>query len=175
MDCREFRETYTDLLDGQLDEADEVRFHGHLAECPRCDRFDRAYRLGVAALKGLPCPRASRTLTTRVLHTARDDSGGPIPSLSAGFAGAALVFALLGFLAADVGVLGRRESAAPADFPGPVLAETPADTGNDPAPIRLRDPVEGPAFWDPGASVQVRDADFPPQVRFAVPVVWAGR
>jgi anti-sigma factor RsiW len=175
MDCREFRETYTDLLDGLLEEADEIRFHVHMAECPPCHRFDQAYRIGVSALRGLPRPRTSRTFTARVLHTTRTDPGRRAPSLTAGFAGAALVAALLGFFAVDLGVLERRDPVAVVAFPAATFAEASADSAGDLITFRLRDPADEPVFWNPNVTVQVRNAGFSPHVRFAVPAVWAGR
>ena len=86
MDCREYHETYTDLLDGLLEEADEIRFHEHLAVCVQCCRFDKAYRLGVSTLRELPCPRASRAFTARVLHAVHADLGDAIPSSTVVFA-----------------------------------------------------------------------------------------
>jgi anti-sigma factor RsiW len=175
MDCREFRETYTDLLDGLLGETDEIRFHEHLAACPRCRRFDQAYRLGVSALRGLPCPRTSRAFTARVLHAARTDPSGALPSFAAGFAGAALVVALIGFLAVDLGVMGRRKPAASADFSDSTFAASAPDSAIDLITFRLRDAAYDLPFWDPYAPVQARDANLSSRVRFAVPAVWTGR
>ena len=175
MHCREFRETYTDLLDGLLGEADEIRFHGHVAACPRCRRFDQAYRLGVSALRALPCPRVSRAFTSRVLHTVRTDTGGVLPSFASGFAGAALVVALIGFLAVDVRVLKHREPAAPALATDTMLALSPSDSASDLITFRLRDAAYDPPFWDAYAPVQARDANVSSRMRFAVPAVWVGR
>jgi len=175
MDCREFRESYTDLLDGFLGEADEVRFHEHVAVCPRCGRFDQAYRLGVSALRGLPCPGVSRAFTSRVLHTVRTDTGSILPSFASGFAGAALVVALISFLAVDLRVLEHRGPAAAAIVADTTLAATPSDSGIDLITFRLGDIAYEPPFWDPYATVQVRDATLSSRVRFAVPAVWIGR
>jgi len=175
MDCREFRETYTDLLDGLLGEADEIRVHEHVAACPRCRRFDQAYRLGVSALRGLPCPRLSRAFTVRVLHTVRTDTGSALPSFASGFAGATLVVALIGFLAIDLRVLEHRGPAASAHFTDTTLAVAPPDSGIDLITFRLRDAAYDPPFWDPYAPLQVRDANLSSRVRFAVPAAWTGR
>ena len=175
MHCREFRETYTDLLDGLLGEADEIRFHGHVAACPRCRRFDQAYRLGVSALRALPCPRVSRAFTSRVLHTARADTGGVLPSFASGFAGAALVVALIGFLAVDLRVIEHRGPVASAVARDTTLAAFPFESGIDLITFRLRDAAYDPPFWDAYAPVQVRDANLSSRARFAVPAVWTGR
>jgi predicted anti-sigma-YlaC factor YlaD len=175
MDCREFRETYTDLVDGLLGEADESRFHEHVAACPRCRQFDRAYRIGVSTLRGLPSPRTSRAFASRVLHTVRSDTGGVLPSLASGFAGAALVVALIGFLAVDLRVLEHREPETSALVADTMLALSPSDGGVDLITFRLRDAVYDPPVWDAYAPIQARDADLSPRVRFAVPVVWTGR
>ena len=176
MDCREFHEAYADLLDGLLEEADEIRCHEHVAVCPRCRRFDQAYRLGVSALRGLPCPRASRAFTARVLHAVRADQGRALPSFASGFAGTALVVALLGFLAFDVRVFGQRApAAAPASFPDPMVAVSPPDSGADLITFRLRDAALVPPFWDAYTTLQDRDANSSSHVRFVVPAAWTER
>jgi predicted anti-sigma-YlaC factor YlaD len=176
MDCRAFRETYTDLLDGLLEEADEVRFREHLAACAACHRFDQAYRLGVSALQGLPCLRSSRDFTARVLHAIRTDPGSRVPSLASGFAGAALVMALIGFLAIDLKALGHRESAVSADFRDAVLAAASPDSGADSVGLRLRDAALIPPFWDQRTITQVRAVDLSSNgALFVVPAAWAGR
>jgi len=177
MDCRAFREAYTDLLDGMLGEADEVRFHEHVAVCLRCRRFDQAYRLGVTALRELPCQRVSRAFTARVLHTVRTDTGRAVPSFASGFTGAVLVLALIGFLAVDLHVLEHRGPAAFATFTDPALVVSPPipDSAIDLITFRFRNATYDPPFWDPYAPAQVRDANLPSRVRFVVPAVWTGR
>lgn len=175
MDCREFHETYADLLDGLLEEADEVRCHEHVSVCPRCRRFDHAFRLGVSALRGLPCPRASRALTARVLHAVRADQGRALPSFSSGFVGAALVVALLGFLAFDVRVLGPRQPAVSASFPDTLVAVSSPDSGTDFITFRVRDAALVPPFWDSYTAFQDRDANLSSRMRFVVPAAWTER
>lgn len=175
MDCREFRETYTDLVDGLLGEAGEIRFHEHLAVCRRCYQFDQAYRLGVSALRGLPCPGVSRDFVSRVLHTVRTDTGSGLPSFASGFAGAALVVALIGFLALDLRMLEHRGPATSALVTDTMLALSPSDSVIDLTTFRLRDAAYDPPFWDAYAPIQARDANLSSRVRFAVPAVWTGR
>ena len=174
MRCREFHETYTDLLDGLLDEADEIRLHEHVAACPMCRRFDQAYRLGVSVLQGLPCPRSSRAFTSRVLHSVRTDRGGSrIPSFASGLAGAALVVALIGFLAGDLRVLEHRGPAATAASGDATLAVTLPDRGADSVGFRVRDAALVPPFWDLHTAAQVRTAGLSSGgALFAVPAAW---
>jgi len=126
-------------------------------------------------LKGLPSPRASRTFTARVLHAIRADSGNALPSFASGFAGAALVIALVGFLAIDLRVLEHRGPAASAISTDTTLAVYPPESGIDLITVRLRGATYDQPFWGPYAPVRVRDADLSSRVRFAVPAVWTGR
>jgi anti-sigma factor RsiW len=176
MDCREFRETYSDLVDGLLGEADEIRFHGHVGACTACRRFDQAYRQGVSALKGLPYPRSPRDFTARVLHSIRTDSGGRAPAFASGFAGAALVVALIGFLAADLRLLEHRGPVAAAAFGDTLVAIAFPDGGADSVGFRVRDAALAPPFWGVRTAVEARDADLSANgALFAVPALWTGR
>jgi anti-sigma factor RsiW len=176
MDCREFRETYTDLLDGLLGEADEIRFHEHVAVCSVCRRFDRAYRMGVAALKSAPHARSPRDFTARVLHAVRNDNEVPEPGFASGLAGAALVAALIGFLAVDVRLLDHRPAAASATFGDTVVAVDIPDSRTDSVGLLLRDAALVPPFWNQPATAQVGDAYRASNgALFAVPAVWTGR
>jgi len=176
MHCREFRETYTDLLDGLLEETDEIRCREHVAACPGCRRFDQAYQLGVSELRGLPCPRLSRTFTARVLHTVRTDAGSALPSLASGFAGAALVVALIMFLAVDPRVPEHHKPAASAGFRDPTMAGAFPDIGTEAVTFRIRDAALVPPFWDLPAASRVPDVN-PSSggALFAVPVAWTVR
>jgi anti-sigma factor RsiW len=176
MDCREFHETYTELLDGLLEEADEIRFHEHVAACTACRRFDRAYQLGVAALKGAPRARSSRDFTARVLHAVRSDSGIPEPSFASGLAGAALVFALIGILVVDLRLPDYQPTAALAAFGDTVVAVDLPDSGRASTGLRLRDAALVPPFWSLPVASQLGDAYRPSgDALFAVPAVWTGR
>jgi hypothetical protein len=175
MNCREVREAYTDLLEGWLGEADETRIHEHLAACPACRRFDRAYHLGVAALRELPCPRLSRAFTARVLHAVRARSVGDYPSLASGFAGAALVVALVGSFAFDVRARVHLEPVSSAHSPDTSLAMAPPDHPVGVITTRLGDLTFGAPFWDPMATGQASDADRSVRAPFEVLATWTGR
>jgi len=54
MDCVLFREQYSELADGFLDEAAEISMIRHMAECESCRRMDAGYRAGSRALRSLP-------------------------------------------------------------------------------------------------------------------------
>jgi len=180
MDCRAFRETYTDFIDGLLGETDEIRLHGHVAVCPRCRQFDKAYRLGVSALREMPRACVSRAFASRVLHTVRTDKRNTIPTFASGLAGAALVVALIGFLAIDLRVFERRGQAVsavsvPVFVTDTTVALSPSDSGADLITFPLRDAVYDPPFWDAYTPAQSPDANLSSPVRFAVPAVWTGR
>ncbi|MFI5206514.1 MAG: anti-sigma factor family protein, partial [Gemmatimonadales bacterium] len=97
MNCRQFRDAYSDFSDGLLDEAAEVRCHVHLAECPECRRFHAALRRGVMALRGLKPPSPSKDFDERLLarlSTERPEEPGS--RFLVGIAGAVLVLAVMG-------------------------------------------------------------------------------
>ena len=97
MNCRQFRDAYSDFSDGLLDEAAEVRCHRHLAECLCCRRFDAALRRGVTALRGLAAPAPSRDFDERLLaRLATETAGVPESRLLVGIAGTALALAAAG-------------------------------------------------------------------------------
>jgi hypothetical protein len=175
MDCRDFHETYSDLRDGLLQEADEIHCRDHLAACCWCRRFDQAYRFGIAHLKELPCPRSSRAFTARVLNAVRADHGGRMPTTASGFAGAALVAALLGFLAIDLRVLEHRGPGARSRSPDTTLAATPPDSGLDQDHVRPWGAALVPPLWYPSVTVLVRDAGWTSGTPIAAPAAWAGR
>jgi anti-sigma factor RsiW len=176
MDCRDFHETYSDLLDGLLPESDEIRLHEHAAACAECRRFDRAYRLGVSVLQDLPYPRSSRAFTARVLNSVRNDSNSRTPSVASGFAGAALVAALVGVLVVDLRVIEPRGPVATAWLPDTTLAALPPDSGLD--VVAGRSPREASIFappWDASSAVLVRTAGLPSDAPIGVSVAWIGR
>jgi anti-sigma factor RsiW len=71
MDCREFVELVTALLDGALDPADEDRFVAHLSRCDGCDTYLAQFRRTVDALGTLPAPPLDADVRTRLLDAFR--------------------------------------------------------------------------------------------------------
>lgn len=99
MNCRQFRDAYSDFSDGLLDEPAEVRCHVHLAECPACRRFDAALRRGLTALRGLAAPAPSEDFDERLLaRLATEHREEPESQLLVGIAGAVLMLAVVGAL-----------------------------------------------------------------------------
>lgn len=177
MDCREFREIFSDHLDDLLDEADEVRAREHLGECACCRRFERAYRAGVTTLHGLPAIGPSRDSSARILHRIRHRPALPAFAGSYGFAGALLAVTFAGFLLLDL--RGRPAAVAPdAVDLAERLPEPPAfdvDSGADLITVHLvrsdfdlyeSSPYAPPPSPDPSSSTRIR---------FVVPAAWSGR
>lgn len=177
MDCREFRDTFSDYLDGLLKTADEVRAREHLEACPECRRFERAYRTGVSAFQGLPPVGPSRDFGVRLVHRIRGEPAPPMFAGSYGFAGALLAVTVAGFLVLDLRE--RRTEVVPDTLD---LAErTPApptfvvDSGADVITVRvIRSDLDLP-LSDPYTHLFWPEPSTAPRVRFDVPAVWSGR
>ena len=130
MNCRQFRDAYSDFSDGLLDEPAEVRCHVHLAECPDCRRFDAALRRGLMALRGLREPAPSEDFDERLLaRLAAERPELPESRFLVGIAGAVLVLAVVGTVGWEA-----HTWIAPAGPAGPSLAR---DRGADPYVVRL--------------------------------------
>jgi anti-sigma factor RsiW len=100
MNCGQFRQFYSDFTDGQLDEADEVAFHVHMAECMSCQRFDAALEQGRVALRRMKSPPPSGNFEARLHDRIRKEcaAAAELPALRqfSGFAGAVLIVAVIG-------------------------------------------------------------------------------
>ena len=98
MNCHQFRAAYSDFADGLLDEAAEVAFHIHMAECAACLRFDEAVRNGVSALREMGPPTPSGEFDARLSHRLTMESLNPEPALRhwSGVASAVLILAAVG-------------------------------------------------------------------------------
>jgi hypothetical protein len=177
MDCREFRETFSDYVDGLLAEADEARGREHLSGCVCCRRFEYGYRAGVRVLQGLPTIGPSRDLGARILHRIRRQPALPVVAGSYGFAGALLAVTFAGFLVLDL--RGREATPAPDTT---VLVELPpasptydVDSGADLITVQFVR-GDGDLFQsDPYAPLPPPDPFASSRVRFVVPAVWSGR
>jgi anti-sigma factor RsiW len=97
MNCRQFRDAYSDFSDGLLDEPAEICCHEHLSECLECRRFDAALRRGLKALRGLSAPTPSWDFDERLLaRLATERPEEPETRFLVGIAGAVLVLAVVG-------------------------------------------------------------------------------
>lgn len=177
MDCREFRETFSDYVDGLLAEADEVRGREHLGACVCCRRFEHGYLAGVRVLQGLPTIGPSRDLGARILHRIRRQPALPVVAGAYGFAGALLAVTFAGFLVLDL----RGHEATPAPDATVLVERLPAsptfDVDSDADLITVHF-VRGDGDLlqsDPYAPLSSPDPFASSRVRFVVPAVWSGR
>ena len=68
LDCSEFLDQYSDFRDGLLEEERTAAFHGHLASCSSCARYDRVIGGGVRVLRDLPELTPSFDFEARLQH-----------------------------------------------------------------------------------------------------------
>lgn len=175
MDCRLFRETFSDHLDGLLDEAAQAGVRAHLAVCPSCRRMERAYRTGVAALQGHARVQPPRAFAARVLHRVRLEPAQPSPVGAYGVAGALLAVAALGILALDVQDDRRLHPPAGLAMEAAAPPRAPDEDPLDVITLRLRDdlidiPAAHPFLTGPGD-----DSPAVSRLHFEIPAVWPGR
>ena len=102
MNCGQFRQFYSDFTDGLLDEAEEVAFHVHMAECLPCRRFDAALEQGRNALRSLDRPSAAGDFQSRLYDRivrenalAEAATAEPVLRQFSGMAGAVLIVAMV--------------------------------------------------------------------------------
>jgi anti-sigma factor RsiW len=143
MNCRHFREHYSDFADGLLDEQAEVEARRHLALCECCRRFDAAYQAGRGALQSLPVVVPSRGFGRRLQERLRRDCPAE-PALRqwSGVAGALLVVTVVLLVAWERGseaALARRSSGLDT-----LVLRVP---GASPVPTVVRE-EEPPAAYD---------------------------
>ena len=177
MDCREFRESFSDYVDAALDAEACPRVRRHLASCAACRRFERAYRAGVAALHALPVLAPPRDFGARVVNRVRRAGRRPVfagpPALVTSLAAAALV----GVLVADLGRDGRGER-APVAAPASTALLQESLPGEDPRTdfitVRVAQDDDLP-YGSPYPSYQATDTFSAVRVRFDVAAVWSGR
>ena len=176
MDCREFREVFSDYVDGVLDGAREARALLHLSRCERCRRFERAYRSGLIALRELPSPTPSRDFGARVVNRVRHQPEPPYPAGAPALAGSLLALTIIGlFLLAPGG--GRKSGLEPVAVDvAPGFAAIPAEAAGIAADvITVRVVSDDDLSPDPYPSLLSADPYVTTRIRFDVPAVWAGR
>lgn len=177
MDCREFRETFSDFVDAALDAKAAARVRGHLAACAACRRFERAYRAGVATLRAVPALVPPRGFGARVVNRVRRAPqasvfAGP-PVLAASLAAVALVGALVADLARNEP--GGRETVSTTTSAVPAPESPPGeDERTDFVTVRVAQDDDIP-YGSPYPAFQVTDSFSAVRVRFEVAAVWSGR
>jgi anti-sigma factor RsiW len=134
MNCRQFRDRFSEFADGLLDGPTESAFRSHLVGCAGCRRFEAAFRTGVGLLRGLPCPQVSREFEARLRSRLETEPLRAEPSLAqwSGVAGAILVVAAVAVAAWDLRPRTLfKEAAAPrpsARMASEPVRRHPADT-----------------------------------------------
>jgi anti-sigma factor RsiW len=177
MDCREFRETFSDYVDAALDADAEACVRRHLAACSACRRFERAYRAGIAALQALPVLAPARDFGARVVNRARRAPARPMlavpPALAASLAAVALVGGLVVDFRRHAPALGDAETAAVPAGQAPESRPRAVER-TDFVTVRVAQD-DDISYKSPYASFQVTDSFSAVRVRFDVPAVWSGR
>jgi len=174
MDCRAFRNSFSDHLDGALGAADEVRRRRHLEACEACRRFEAAYRAGVAVLRDLDPPSPARDLSVRILHRVRRERHLPILAGGYGLAAALLTITLVGVVTMDIREHRATAAAEAAREAARAAAEATQD-GLDLLTVQVREAHVDPFARDPYAVVRLTDPDPSYRYRVEVPAVWSGR
>jgi anti-sigma factor RsiW len=147
MNCGQFRQFYSDFTDGLLDEAEEVAFHVHMAECLPCRRFDAALEQGRSALRSLDRPSAAGDFHSRLYDrivrenaVAEAATAEPVLRQFSGMAGAVLIVAMVSVVGWNV--RSALRPAAPfrhADSTGLFATPLGADSGPGSAARRAAD------------------------------------
>lgn len=123
MHCPEFLALYSDYRDGLIANLEVLRqVRRHLADCPRCRRYDAAIRWGVATLRGTELdvisggPRAIR------VHDRADfGMGEPRMPVPAGFMGGLMLAAAFTLLAWETVAVDTGVETRAVDSPRPNL------------------------------------------------------
>lgn len=100
MNCRQFRQFYSDFADGFLDDSEGLGFQLHMAGCDSCRRFHEALQQGCSTLQRMAPPAASfdfdSRLFERIMQECEQERATPRLRQWYGLAGAALVIAAVG-------------------------------------------------------------------------------
>ncbi len=68
MKCEHFLESYSDYVDGLLDQAATTAFGQHVGQCPSCSNYARVMREGVDLFRELPAAEPATDFTPRLQH-----------------------------------------------------------------------------------------------------------
>jgi len=104
MNCCEFREKYSDYVDGLLTSGEHSEARGHLASCAACRRFDAALRTGLDALRALPSLGVSHGFGARLRRRLRGEFAvrGPVVARWSSAVGTLLLVAAVGYIKWDL-------------------------------------------------------------------------
>lgn len=185
MNCREFRETYSDYADGFLDPQREVEARLHLEACAACRHFDAAFRAGVRALRALPEMALSRGFAPRLKRRLGHEFAVRLPVVAhwSGAAGTLLLIAMVGFVAWEVKSPARAAAPA-AHWWSHRTAKVALVTGPLAAPVvvsaRLDTDAAELGAFHPLESVMLAADTFAEvaagrQPRYKLPAAWGGR
>ncbi len=164
MNCGQFRQFYSDFTDGLLDEAEEVAFHVHMAECMDCQRFDAALEQGRHALKGIEQIPATGDFESRLFDRILKESvppAEPVLRQWSGMAGAMLVLAMVSVMGWNAREALRAPRQAPFRNAGANAVGGRRATDSQPVSVdsTLRSlgsiPVLGPTFVHPAKAIEV--------------------
>ena len=136
MKCEQFLETYSDYVDGLLDETSATACGEHEGECPSCSRYARVMREGVDLFRELPEAEPASDFTPRLQHRLYHVEDN-IPWAVAHPGGSAAVLAV-----AAVGLLSL--------FWLPFATQIPVEVQFAPVAVDAPDPAESsPLFEEP--------------------------
>lgn len=65
-DCMELRESSSDLIDEDLEEADAVRLNEHMVRCGPCHSFIQSMKATIALLRATPTEKAPQGFAERL-------------------------------------------------------------------------------------------------------------
>jgi len=68
MKCEQFLESYSDFVDGLLDQSADVACEEHETRCPSCSRYARVMREGVDLFRDLPAAETASDFSPRLRH-----------------------------------------------------------------------------------------------------------
>ncbi len=68
MDCAEFLENYSDLLDRRFESRTLAEYREHLVGCPSCTAYDRMVQRGLVLVRELPPPEPGPDFAPRLQH-----------------------------------------------------------------------------------------------------------
>ena len=177
MDCRQFHETFSDFLDGLLDEAEEIHVRRHLFACEPCRRFEAAFRVGVTTLGRAPQLHVSREFGTRLAERVRREPLLPALVGWYGLAGGLLTATMAALLILDVMARPAQESVTEVGVTDSTLASAAVapDEGVDLVTFRVAEGWYDLGSSDPYSTPASLYAPAAPPVRFEVPAAWLGR
>jgi hypothetical protein len=96
MQCTGFIDGYTDFKDGLLRPDHEAEFRQHLADCPKCEHYDRVLRDGLQLLSSMPEQASSDDFMSRLQHRLYNLDQGVVDASSNRFVGSAALVAVAG-------------------------------------------------------------------------------